>query len=414
MSRQDWWRKKTDQYHLRRAHNARHKRECRKRKREAREAGPQQQQPPAAAAPPVIPPASPPPDEPEMPVLIRGPGGNEDTSQLQYAAIRVGLNKCCTWGRPVVDEIRRRVKHTNTRIDYMVVAEQVHLHAALEGLLPDLPELFNRTYHMNMMMYDGNNNHNWRPGVVQLYQQYPFLRVPVHDAPRAIGDTNTFEEAASQRVTAIENHLRVNALPFIRRLVYSNAEAWGDKWVEQGNRRRRKKVVSKGTQLCKWVVAKILGVAPPPGETLPAEGTRQRTEAEAMVVEVRQNILGLPAAPEGQEPASPQDQLDEAWVQNNKAREGHEQRMWRLVRLFAYIARHLHRLGAKQITVLPMGQVAHMRFILVDTRVLHGVMRNARVSVVGLFFCVACTRTLRLGNNSKHYTKQCLRVRHLT
>jgi hypothetical protein len=192
------------------------------------------------------------------------------------------------------------------------------------------------------------------------------------DCPRQSHDANIYGSAARLRVTSFTNHLRHNTPGYVRRLVYAHAELWGGRGELQGKGKRRRRVAGAGTAVCKWVVSRILGTAPPPRVTPPADGTDVRTAADILIEEVRQKILRLPAAPNG-EAAPPSEQLTGAWVEG-----GGEERLWSLLQLFMYIARKLKELGARQICVLPMGDVARTRFITLDTRAMYGVLSDAK------------------------------------
>jgi hypothetical protein len=253
-----------------------------------------------------------------MPVLIRGRFGTEDTAELDYRTNRVGLAGCLRGGKPVLAAVRALVDNTNTRLHRMPLAENVLVHREFPQGVPVLGvgmpafNLFKPTAHSNVLCYNGqerqSNGIAWPQWVQEFYRQYPNLYVPDAVAPRADGDSNCINELAIRRTMSIINHLITNAPGYVRRLVYAHAQLWGDRWEERGPRQWRRKVVSDGTELCKWVMSRILGTAPPRGVTLPPPGSPRRVAAEEMVEHVRVKIMGLGLVPVGQE-ASPGEQV---------------------------------------------------------------------------------------------------------
>ncbi len=169
-------------------------------------------------------------------------------------------------------------------------------------------------------------------------------------------------------MTNLHNHLCEGALSVLRRLVNSKARQWG-----LGKLRRR------------WVLARILGEKPPVmSDRLPPGVGWQHIDG--LIYDVRTRILGLEVAPPG-EAAAKGDRVNEEWVGYSKGAVGAE-RLWRLLRLFVYVARELAAdPQARQFRVLPIGRVGRTRLIRVDTRVLLGVLKGAQVCACVCLWC---------------------------
>jgi hypothetical protein len=206
-----------------------------------------------------------------------------------------------------------------------------------DGSAQQLPNIFQQTFFRQLML-GTEEAKKVAPEVKDLHARRPWL---LENTPRFLGDSNIYSAGAKKYITNLKNHLRINLLRVVKKLVY-RAEKLLD--TEQ--------LSNDGKRLLLYKVT---------GWPLPSSLNSEAGPLGGEALQWAQEQRGALQLPDGVA-------LDQEWLRK-------DENLPRMLRFFAFANRQLQAIRAKEFVMVPVAAV-RMHHIAIDNSVLFGILKE--------------------------------------